>query len=173
MAPRKWQWRPWNQAPCPLSLSWRKLRSWRNWDMTSLCSYMLLSLKSLFTLSQNIWAKVIKKGEKSPCSIIFNYNDKICLMDLKASIQLGGYVSYFSGHYDALEKKSRQWGKKKCYTTQINWWLIFHNSKITLTVILAARQIIALYECTRSNTFISTVRICTVSYNADIPFVFT
>lgn len=42
-------------------------------------------------------------------------------MDLKASIQLGGYVSYFSGHYDALEKKKQTMRqKKKCYTTQIN-----------------------------------------------------
>lgn len=57
-APQKWQWRPWSLVPCPPSLSWKRLRSWRNFAMTSWCSSTLWCLRSPFTLSLSIWAKV-------------------------------------------------------------------------------------------------------------------
>lgn len=57
-APQKWQWRLWSLAPCHLNPSWRRLRSWRSFDMTNWCSSMLWCPKSPSILSQNTWAKV-------------------------------------------------------------------------------------------------------------------
>lgn len=72
MAPLKWQWRLWSLAPCPLSPSWKRLRSWRNSATTSWCSFTLWFLRSPFTSSQSTWAKVDEHKHMHMSTLLIN-----------------------------------------------------------------------------------------------------